>query len=286
MSYCVYNVNRLPLSLRLGKHMETGAVDIGIDCTPWLEDHPDMTIVGYHIPPGGTADDNYPVYAERVGNVLVWHVNREDTAKVGIGTLEIIGTAAGVEDVSNSCKTCIQPRMTTVSAVIPEGGSSWAVNAVSQTAANATAAQAAQAAAEDAASKYPIIGEGGSWLLWDWEQGAYVDSGVKAQGPEGQPGEPGKPGATGLTPDLQIGKVETLAPGSSATASITGTPEKPLLNLGIPQGAEGEGGGGSGCECVAATDEEILAALMEAGALPAMAVDGSLLAVDDGILIV
>lgn len=274
MSYCVYNVNRLPLSLRLGKHMETGAVDIGIDCTPWLEDHPDMTIVGYHIPPGGTADDNYPVYAERVGNVLVWHVNREDTAKVGIGTLEIIGTAAGVEDVSNSCKTCIQPRMTTVSAVIPEGGSSWAVNAVSQTAANATAAQEAQAAAEDAASKYPVIGEAGTWLLWDWEQGVYVDSGVAAQGPTGDPG---------ATPDLQIGTVETLAPGSSATASITGTPEKPLLNLGIPQGAAGEGGGVD----EAAVQETVMDMLIDMGIAPVLLdEDGSVLADGDGAILI
>lgn len=230
MSYCVYNVNRLPLSLRLGKHMETGAVDIGIDCTPWLEDHPDMTIVGYHIPPGGTADDNYPVYAERIGNVLVWHVGREDTQKVGVGTLEIIGTAEGVEDVSASCKTVILPRATSVSGEIPEAGSGWAINAVSQTAANATAAQEAQTAAEDAASRYPIIGDNGNWHLWDWEQGAYVDSGVAAQGPKGEDGT----------------------------------------------------GGGS---CVEATDEEVLDALLEADALPALAVDGSLLAVDDNILI-
>lgn len=52
----------------------------------------------------------------------------------------------------------------------------------------------------------------------------------------------GNDGATGATPNIQIGDVTTLQPGQQATASITGTPENPLLNLGIPQGQEGGGG--------------------------------------------
>lgn len=72
-----------------------------------------------------------------------------------------------------------------------------------------------------------------------------------AQGPKGDKGDKGDTGATGaqgpagadgVTPNIQIGAVETLAAGSDATASITGTPENPLLNLGIPKGADGAGG--------------------------------------------
>lgn len=44
----------------------------------------------------------------------------------------------------------------------------------------------------------------------------------------------GAKGDTGATPNLQIGNVTTLNGGSNATASITGTTENPLLNLGIP----------------------------------------------------
>lgn len=51
---------------------------------------------------------------------------------------------------------------------------------------------------------------------------------------------------TGATPNLQIGEVETLEPGEAATATITGTPENPLLNLGIPKGETGGGEGGGG----------------------------------------
>lgn len=50
----------------------------------------------------------------------------------------------------------------------------------------------------------------------------------------------GEQGETGLTPDFSIGSVTTLAPGSQATATITGTDEEPVLNLGIPKGDPGE----------------------------------------------
>ena len=46
-------------------------------------------------------------------------------------------------------------------------------------------------------------------------------------------------GETGATPRFTIGVVSTLDPGQSATASITGTPEDPVLNLGIPKGQTG-----------------------------------------------
>ena len=56
----------------------------------------------------------------------------------------------------------------------------------------------------------------------------------------------GAKGDTGATPNLQIGDVTTLAAGSSATATITGTADNPLLNLGIPKGKDGSGGSGGG----------------------------------------
>ena len=58
---------------------------------------------------------------------------------------------------------------------------------------------------------------------------------------KGEQGPQGPAGATGATPNIQIGDVTTLQPGQQATASITGTPENPLLNLGIPQGQAGAG---------------------------------------------
>ena len=64
-----------------------------------------------------------------------------------------------------------------------------------------------------------------------------------AQGPKGDTGEigpQGPKGDTGATPNIQIGTVQTLEPGQQATASMTGTAENPLLNLGIPKGEKGD----------------------------------------------
>ena len=43
----------------------------------------------------------------------------------------------------------------------------------------------------------------------------------------------------GITPDIQIGEVETLEPGSSVVITVTGTPEQPIFNIGIPRGEDG-----------------------------------------------
>lgn len=69
------------------------------------------------------------------------------------------------------------------------------------------------------------------------EQGPKGETGSQGQaGPQGPKGDPG------ATPNIQIGQVTTLEPGQDATASMSGTPENPLLNLGIPQGDKGDPG--------------------------------------------
>ena len=76
-------------------------------------------------------------------------------------------------------------------------------------------------------------------------QGPKGDTGATGpQGPKGDVGETGPQGPkgdTGATPNITIGTTSTLPAGSDATASITGTPESPVLNLGIPKGADGTG---------------------------------------------
>ena len=57
--------------------------------------------------------------------------------------------------------------------------------------------------------------------------------------PKGDKGAKGDKGNTGATPNLTIGTVSTLEPNTDATASITGTAEEPVLNLGIPKGQQG-----------------------------------------------
>ena len=69
-------------------------------------------------------------------------------------------------------------------------------------------------------------------------QGIQGEKGDK--GDKGDTGNTGAQGETGATPNLTIGTVTTLDPEDDATATITGTPENPVLNLGIPQGETGE----------------------------------------------
>ena len=75
------------------------------------------------------------------------------------------------------------------------------------------------------------------------EQGPQGIQGIQGeQGPQGATGAQGPQGIqgeTGATPAFAIGTVSTLEPGESATATITGTAENPVLSLGIPQGEQG-----------------------------------------------
>lgn len=53
-------------------------------------------------------------------------------------------------------------------------------------------------------------------------------------------------GKDGITPAFTVGTVTTLSAGTNATAEITGTAAAPVLNLGIPRGADGNSGTGTG----------------------------------------
>ena len=124
----------------------------------------------------------------------------------------------------------------------------------------------------------PTIGKNGNWYLGSTDTGKPSRGAGGTPGATGAPGKDGAPGAdgkdgitpaigengnwylgntdtgkpsrgeNGAVPDIQIGTVTTLPAGSDATASIGGTAENPLLNLGIPRGADGQGGGSGGTD--------------------------------------
>ena len=124
----------------------------------------------------------------------------------------------------------------------------------------------------------PTIGKNGNWYLGSTDTGKPSRGAGGTPGAAGAPGKDGAPGADGkdgitpaigengnwylgssdtgkpsrgadgAVPDIQIGTVTTLPAGSNATASMGGTAENPLLNLGIPRGADGQGGGSGGTD--------------------------------------
>ncbi|MFH5958298.1 glucosamine inositolphosphorylceramide transferase family protein [Clostridium perfringens] len=79
-------------------------------------------------------------------------------------------------------------------------------------------------------------------------------------------------GNDGVTPNITIGNVETLSPGSQATVTRRGTTEAPIFDFGIPQGQPGGGEGGpvdlsayqtKRDEKLTTTEKEIVAAINE-----------------------
>lgn len=88
----------------------------------------------------------------------------------------------------------------------------------------------------------PAIGENGNWYLGETDTGKPSRGAQGPAGPDGDQGPAGPKGETGATPNIQIGTVQTLEPGQQATASVTGTAENPVLNLGIPKGEKGDPG--------------------------------------------
>lgn len=58
----------------------------------------------------------------------------------------------------------------------------------------------------------------------------------------GQPGPPGPPGPAGPPDIISIGTITTTAPGTQASATISGATPNRLLNLTIPQGPQGNPG--------------------------------------------
>ena len=74
-------------------------------------------------------------------------------------------------------------------------------------------------------TNFPYIGANGNWWYWDVETAAYVDSGVDAS----------------IT--VTVGTTTTLSAGSPATVTNSGTNTDPILNFGIPKGADGTAAG-------------------------------------------
>lgn len=87
----------------------------------------------------------------------------------------------------------------------------------------------------------------------------------------------GEKGEAGITPDIQIGTVETLEPGEEVTVSIEGTPEEPILNIGIPKGEKGEDGEGK-FPTPGEEDEEKILQVVD-GVWTAVAVEDSAVAI-------
>lgn len=134
----------------------------------------------------------YPVVLTRDGDSLVWTVSDPDTAKSGVGRCELTYLVGGAVAKSKTWQTQVLASFTADgSAEPPEPAQSWVQEVLdAATAAGKSAEAAADSAdkAEDASVHAPQIGADGAWETWDQATGAYVSTGVEAQGPKGDDG--------------------------------------------------------------------------------------------------
>lgn len=142
------------------------------------------TISGVAKRSGDTAPYPVAVSESDTGGDILWTVSAADTAKAGYGAVELIYTGTdGVVAKSRTWDTMVLLSLSGDAPIDPpEPQQSW-VDAVLEAASDA---QASAERAESAAAHSPIIGEDGRWRVWDAEKGAYVGTGVEAQGPQGE----------------------------------------------------------------------------------------------------
>ena len=209
----------------------------------------------------------YPAVVTQEDNTLTWTVSETDTAYAGAGECQLMWYVDG-----GLAKTIIYPMVVMrdilatseeapdvyqewVDALIAEGAETLQnAQDAEQSASDAEDAKddavAAKEAAEAALEEFTTPTASATTLAAGSQATAEYSNGNFAfgipRGADGSPGTPGAPGADGVTPDFSIGTVTTLEPTQPATATITGTPEAPVLNLGIPKGAKGDPGQGGG----------------------------------------
>ena len=215
----MFEIGKLP-SLDLGYQGENKVRTIDIDMTAWLEEYPGSKVALMVKRPD---EDTYYPAGRMEGNVLLWVIDRADRQYAGRGEAQVI--LKGADDIelrTRVVKTKISPSLSGTEVEAPPPHATWVGEVLD-----------AAAKAEAAVEKMPSIGENGNWYGWDAAAGAYVDTGMPSKGKDG----------TKAT--IKVGTVTTLAPGSKATVTNSGTETNAVFDFGIPRGYDGTGGGGS-----------------------------------------
>lgn len=113
----------------------------------------------------------YPVVMTIEDGVPYWYVTNADTAIAGIGKCELRYIVDDVVIKSCSFLTDVMPSLGEGTEEAPEPQKAW-VDQVFEAAHDV----------EEAVAHCPIIGDNGNWLIWDADEGEYVDSGVSSGG--------------------------------------------------------------------------------------------------------
>lgn len=214
-----------------------------------LEIDEDVPICGKESQP--ISPSEYEQFVAKVANDANRAEQSATDAKADADRAEVGATAS--ESSANSARTSANEAEVSAenasesasASAISASDSARSATASAQSAQNASeSAQSAENAKDDAEdARDEILGmrataetlEAGSDATASYSDGL-LTLGI----PRGDKGVKGDTGETGATPNISIGTVSTLEPTEDATASITGTAENPVLNLGIPKGQQGD----------------------------------------------
>lgn len=226
----------------LGRLGENEYTVVRFDVTAWLEEVPGAVIGLYNQRPGDAAA--YPVAGITVdGGIATWTVTSAELTQTGEGKCELVSIAGEVVAKSVIFRTMVFDALDG-SGEAPEPWEEWQQQLI------VLKNEAEQAAdrAEEAAEHYPRIVDG-VWEVWDAQAGAFVSTGVQAQGPQGEQGETGEPGPQGETgPQGEPGADGvTFTPSVSAEGVISwtndgGKTNPQPVNIKGPQGDKGDTG--------------------------------------------
>ena len=244
-----------------------------IDCAEAYAEYPHAAASMTVQPP---QEEAYPAVVERVGNSIVWTLTDSDLAQEGDGEFQLAFTSDEVVR-RTWIGTFKIHRSIMPTGNAPSGIDDFLTRAG---AALTAIPETIDAALEEAKESGEFDGYSPTVTVTDIQGGHRVSitdvNGTTTvdvmNGADGKDGEDGKDGfsptvtvtditgghrvaitdatgtssfdvmngATGATPNITIGTVTTGAAGSDAAATMTGTPEDPVLNLTIPRGDPGE----------------------------------------------
>lgn len=205
----MYKIGKMPQAVDIGYVGETRFRKLEIDMKDWMRLMPEGVPSIVCIRPGETKADAYVAVTTFEDDVLTWVITAADIGtQEGEGEIQI-----WLEEEENSSvikrgksvkvKTRVNDSANDPSPDTPTSQEAFIeqVTGLKTATVNAkNAAETAQTAAETAASHYPYIDDTtGTWMVWDTDTSAYVDTEINAQGPAGATGAKGDKGDKGDT---------------------------------------------------------------------------------------
>lgn len=156
-------------TIDLGRSGENLARTVTFDTAHWQKEYGIGTV--QLIAQRHGDKDPYPVSITVSGSTVSWDITSADTAKEGRGMCELRYYVGEVLVKSETWATQTLRAMGDASENPPESQKGW-VDQVLEAGTNAI----------NAVTNPPKLSENNTWLVWDFDKGAYVDTGVSASG--------------------------------------------------------------------------------------------------------